>query len=300
MKLACCLVVALVVPAGADEVLLRNGGRLVGQVVHRTSNAIVFAVEDGQVTLPLAHVESLTSGPTPLGLYKERAARLEANDATGWLELAQWADGERLDRPSRHAYEQVLRADPGNVAANQALGHVSVDGRWLTADEAYEARGYVRFQNRWVRPEERDAALRERVLEDARESAREARLAAEAEVKRAQAEAREAEARAREAELRAKKAEEESARRRPDCRRSVHQSPRLLYGIPREGVIYSFCEIGGQRFLCEGAPERRFHRACGGTHVVGSCPLSSDGGAYAHAARDESLEGGRPGGPGPY
>ena len=278
MKLACCLVVALVVPAGADEVLLRNGGRLVGQVVHRTSNAIVFAVEDGQVTLPLAHVESLTSGPTPLGLYKERAARLEANDATGWLELAQWADGERLDRPSRHAYEQVLRADPGNVAANQALGHVSVDGRWLTADEAYEARGYVRFQNRWVRPEERDAALRERVLEDARESAREARLAAEAEVKRAQAEAREAEARAREAELRAKKAEEESARRRPDCRRSWHQAPPLS-GFPREGVIYSFCEAGGQRYLCERAPER-YHRACGRTHTVGRCAQELEGGAH--------------------
>jgi hypothetical protein len=261
MKLALCLLTAFSLEAAGDEILLRNGGRLVGEVVSRTDRTMVVEIEGGQVSLPLAHVESVVAGPTPLGDYRDRAARLSAQDAAGWLELAQWASRERLDKPSREAFEQVLRADPANLAAHQALGDVLVNDRWLQGDEAYEARGYVRFEGRWMSPGERDAVMDARATEDLREQARHA---ARAQAREAQAQAKEAEARAREAEARARQAEADAAereaaaaraeKRRPGGRLPYAQRGHLAYGLPAEGAIYSVCSIGSQHFLCEGFP----------------------------------------------
>jgi hypothetical protein len=279
MKLAWSLVLALAlaVPAAADEVVLRNGGRLVGQVVRQTSSAIVFEVEGGEVTLPRAHVETLVAGPTPLSEYRERAAGLAVDDAAGWLHLAQWAQGERLDKPARQAFEQVLHVDPNNAAANEALGRTLVDGRWLTEDESYQARGYVRFEQRWVLPEEREAVLRERAVDDDRERSRSARVEAEARAREAEARLHEAEARAREAEARARAAEHDDGRRADaSCHPSSRRHASLAYGVPREGVVYSICNAGGASYLCEGAPGWRFHERCGQSHVPGQCPLDAN------------------------
>ena len=63
--------------------------------------------------------------------------------------------------------------DPGNAAAQQALGRVEVDGQWMTRDEANAARGLVLFEGSWISPEERQAVLAERTraAERAREEA---------------------------------------------------------------------------------------------------------------------------------
>jgi hypothetical protein len=183
--------------AGADEVFLRSGGHLNGVVVERRADGIVVDVGPGRVTLPIRLVERIVEGTPAFETFRQRSARLSPTDVKGWLELAQWARDHDLLTQSRQALEHVLGIEPGNPVAHRDLGHVMIDGRWMTTDEGYRARGYVQFEGRWVTPEERLAMLGERAAEA---QARQAEM-------EASARAREAEARARTAEVEARQAE---------------------------------------------------------------------------------------------
>jgi hypothetical protein len=190
-------VLALPLVAGADEVYLRSGGRLSGVVVERRADGIVVDVGPGRVTLPASLVSQVVEGTAAFALFRERAARLSEADLHGWLALGAWARDHDLLTQSTQAFEHVLAIDPGNAVAHRELGHVVVDGRWMTAAEGYRARGYVYFEGGWVLPEERSAMLAERA---AIAQARQAEIEAEARAREADARARAAEAEARRAE----------------------------------------------------------------------------------------------------
>lgn len=190
------LMVLLPAIATADDVLLRSGGKISGRILQRSETSVQVDVGPGIITVPMTSVLSIEEKRTTLDDHEERAARLRANDAPGWLELANWAASEGLNTQARRAYEKVVSIDPQHADANRALGRVLVDGRWVSEQESYRARGLVSFEGEWITPGERDAILRER----------ESRLA---DLTRIDAErrAREAEARAADAEARAREAE---------------------------------------------------------------------------------------------
>jgi len=199
--LAAALVVTAVASvAGADEVWLRGGGKIAGEIVEERSDAVVLEVGPGRIALPRGAVSRIVRNGSDLGSFRQRAARLAHDDIAGWLALAHWARDRDLLTQAREAFEHVAGLDPGNEQAQRGLGRVSVGGRWLTADEANAARGLVRFEGSWLSPAERAAILEER-------AATAAARAADAE---AAARVREAEARARAAEAEARRAEAEA------------------------------------------------------------------------------------------
>ncbi|HXB56051.1 MAG TPA: hypothetical protein VN461_14800 [Vicinamibacteria bacterium] len=190
--------------AGADEVLLKGGGKVTGVIVERTASSVVVEVGPGLVTLPLSRVLAIQEGPTPLALYRERASGLSRTDLAGWLALGRWARQQDLLTQSREAFTHALSIDPANGEANEALGRVLVGDHWASAEEGYRARGLVPFDGRWVTLAEHAALLREEAEADA---AYGARVEGEARAREAEARAREAEARARAAEAEAQQAE---------------------------------------------------------------------------------------------
>ena len=178
-----------VLPATADEVFLKGGGRVQGVVVERTEKAIVVETGPGRVTFPLSIVARVVEGRSSLEVYRERATELALDDAAGWASLARWADERNLPTQSREAWAQSLRGNPSNPEANEALGRVQLNGAWVAEEEAFRARGYVPYDGRWVTPAEHDALLRERAAGEA----------SERQSREAQLRVREAEARAQEA-----------------------------------------------------------------------------------------------------
>jgi hypothetical protein len=194
-RTATCLSVLLLIPVAlaADEVLLKGGGKVSGRILSRTDTSIEVDVGAGTVKLPMTSVIRVEEKRSALDDYHERAAALGPTDTAGWLQLAGWASSQGLGTQARTAYERVLAIDPDNADANHALGRVEIDGRWVSQEEGFRARGYVQFEGEWVMPAERDAILRERQAESAR-------LAAEQRAQEAEARAAEAETRAREAE----------------------------------------------------------------------------------------------------
>jgi hypothetical protein len=180
--------------ASADVIHLKGGGRIEGEVVEESADAVVVDVSAGRITLPRSRIERMVLGTSALARFRARAAALAPGDLRGWLALAAWARDNDLVTQSRGAFEHVLALDPGNATAHSALGHVLVAGRWLTLEESHRARGLVEFEGRWVAPEERQALVVERAADAAR---RREEMEAGARIREAEARARAAEAEAR-------------------------------------------------------------------------------------------------------
>ena len=213
----------------ADEVFLRGGGQLTGQVVEKGPDSVLVDVGTGRIGVPSSSVERIVPGETPLVAYRQRAAGLAPDDAAGWLALGQWARERGLEEQARAAFQNALAADPGNAAAHRALGHVQLRGEWMTPEESLRARGYVLFEGAWITAERRQEILQER-----RAAADDRSRWAETEAR-----AREAEARTREADAQARLAEVDAARAELELRRAEDQA-RLpwpgLWGGPWESA----------------------------------------------------------------
>lgn len=180
-------------PLCADVLYLESGGRIEGRIIRRDASTVEVEIGAGTMEFPTSSIERIEEGRTVLDDYEERRAKLADEDIQGWLSLGQWASANDLGNQAKSAYEHVLARDAENAAANEALGRVQVDGRWLSETDAWQAQGYEKFEGEWLKPEEIAAIENERRDAEVTEQAR--------------ADAREAEARAREAEARARQAE---------------------------------------------------------------------------------------------
>jgi hypothetical protein len=207
---ACLTLLGMTGATCADEVFLKGGGRIDGAVVARSEVSITLETAPGRVTVPLSRVERVVESRGPLAAYRDRAAQLSTNDAPGWLKLGLWARDAGLATQSRQAFERALAIDPANVAAQEALGNVLVDGQWLSREEAFRRRGYALVDGRWVSPEELKGLIAQRQADVETERLR---VEAETREKEAEARVREAEAQARAAEALARRDEEEGASR---------------------------------------------------------------------------------------
>jgi hypothetical protein len=190
-------VLALAIPAAADEVLLVGGGKVRGRVIERTDTHLVIEVGPGRITLPRSQVVAVESGATALDAWHQRSLRLAPDDADGWLSLGLWAREQGLHTQAREAFGRVLVLRPDDPIANTARGRVRQGDRWVSEEESYRARGFVRNRGRWITAEEHALELAERRA-DAEERVR--RAEADARVRAAEARARDAEARAQAAE----------------------------------------------------------------------------------------------------
>jgi hypothetical protein len=191
------LVAALPAAIYADEVFLKGGGKLSGKITSRTATSVEVDVGAGKIAVPASTVLRIEEGRSPLHEYEDRAARLAAGDVDGWVALGNWATSRGLSSQAREAYNRALAASPLDPRANAGLGNVQVDGRWMSEEESYKAKGFVQFEGDWMTPAEQQALQRERAAEDARDRER---YEADARAREAEARAAEAEARAREAE----------------------------------------------------------------------------------------------------
>lgn len=193
MKRAIGVLVLASMPAFADEVQLRGGGRIEGEIVEQTEESVTVDIGGGTLTVRMSSVVGIEKGLSPMQDYRARASRVAPGDAEAWRQLARWATGNALASQASEAWARVVEILPEDVEANRALGRVRLDGRWVSEEESYRARGFVEFEGAWMTPGERQSILAERT---ARESAEQRALddeirAVEAEI---EADARRAEA----------------------------------------------------------------------------------------------------------
>jgi len=194
------IIVLAAAPALADDIYLRGGGQITGQIIDQTEDSVTVDIGGGTITAKMSSVVKIDKNESPLQEYRERAAAIPEGDAEAWRELARWAKGYSLSSQAREAYREVLKILPDDEEANTATGMVQLDGRWVTEEESYRARGYVQFEGKWMTPAEQQAIVADRQAQQAQAEAD--RTANEARV--AQIEAQQREDKKREEEERAK------------------------------------------------------------------------------------------------
>ena len=191
---AIALVLALAAaPALGDVLFLKGGGRVTGEIVNETEEAVTVDIGGGKMTVPKSSVVRVETSVSPLQQYRAQAAGIAPADVEGWRKLGRWAAGQGLATQAREAFGKVKAVVPNDPEANQALGLVLLDGHWVTEKESFQARGFVQFEGEWMMPAERQAILNERQsIAEADRQALEAQIQAE-QAERAEREAREAE-----------------------------------------------------------------------------------------------------------
>ena len=200
VALGASAVLALQATARADVLYLKTGGKLEGIVLKETATALTLDMGMGQVTVPRSSVLRMERKEGALSEFRNRAAAIVPGNVAAYAELARFAASNGLNNVARLMWERVLSYDPRNGEAHRGLGHVLVDGQYVTEEQANRARGLVQFEGRWMTPAEQASILRER----------EQRIASERQAEEARRAAREAEERAARAEAEAARARAET------------------------------------------------------------------------------------------
>lgn len=191
------LALTLASPLAADEISLKDGRTIDGEVISQPGDPdVVVTTRVGGIsaTIRLKHADviAITYGKTDNQRIQEAFAakrqalvakdKQTAQSAATWWLLAEEAKRLGDTMAWRSLAQTTVERDPNHAPARLALGYVQQDGKWMKPAEAAAARGEVLFRGKWMPAAQRDAVLAEekRVAEEATARAtreRELRLA---------------------------------------------------------------------------------------------------------------------------
>lgn len=171
MRRSLVIIALAAFPVFADDVYLRGGGQITGEIIEQTADHVTVDIGGATITARTESIVRIEKSVSPLQEYRVRAGEISAGDAEAWRELARWAKGRLLSSQAAEAYAEVIAILPDDVEANEALGHVRLNGEWVTEEESYRARGYVEFEGEWMTPNERQTILAERQARESRKAA---------------------------------------------------------------------------------------------------------------------------------
>jgi hypothetical protein len=174
MILVCLAPVAL-----ADIIELKGGGTVEGEILSESAESVLIKTRYGKMDIPRARIAKITRSKSVRQEYEDRLLALKADDAEGHFQLALWAKSQGLRKESSALVEKAAEIDPMHAGANEALGRVLFEGRYVTPEERESIlrgreddemgkRGLVRYKDRWVTPEEKSALERGLVKHEGR------------------------------------------------------------------------------------------------------------------------------------
>jgi hypothetical protein len=147
----CVLAVSLLLAQGAcaDIIHLTNGGSLEG-IVTDNGDSYQIRTTGGMCTVAKSQVKLIEKSETVIEKYEKAAKDVRDDDIEGRFKLAMLCKEGKWTAKMREELGRVLKLDPSHEQAHTELGHELVDGKWMTRDEAMAAKGYVKFESKWV------------------------------------------------------------------------------------------------------------------------------------------------------
>ena len=119
-----------------DIIYLKDGSVKKGKIVGETQTAYILDSFGDKITIPKSKVFKVEKGvKTPREIFREKYRKIDKTDTLDLLDLADWCKEHHLDREARRLYKKVLKIEPDNEEAHQALGHVQYKGKWVTRRE---------------------------------------------------------------------------------------------------------------------------------------------------------------------
>ena len=155
---ACLVFVACQDPANGNIIQLRDGSKLKGELVKRTTTELHLKIEGLDLYVPkrdVTHIDGKDLATDFAGMFQEQLAALEPGDAKARYELALWCGKHGLKDQMKKLLVEVTELAPWHEDANLKLGKIRHNGLWWTKEEL-EDKGLVLFQGEWLTKEEHD------------------------------------------------------------------------------------------------------------------------------------------------
>jgi len=141
----------------ADTLIPLEGKPLHGKVsVAKNGNYTVELTKGGKIEFKPEEVASVEFSPSLLDQYQNKAVAVKTEDDKGHYELAMWCATNSLRKQAKKHFQKTVDANPDHALAHQALGQEKFNGRWMSYDEVMAAKGFVRYNDRWITSSERD------------------------------------------------------------------------------------------------------------------------------------------------
>jgi hypothetical protein len=142
--------------ASADEIVLKSGGRVQGDIVSRDDTRVVLQTAYGSVTFDTADILEVKQSSDLEKEIRAQLKNLQPSDTATRLKLATKAADAGLADLSKNIYTQVVAISGDDKTARQALGYVQYEGEWVTLRDKNTHEGLVPYHGQWVTAEERD------------------------------------------------------------------------------------------------------------------------------------------------
>jgi hypothetical protein len=147
------LLAALVSPAAADEVVLKNGSKIEG-TVQEDGDKVTIDIGSGTITVARSEVKSINKPNETIQEFDRRAKEARPDDAQAQWQVYLWAkQQDGMKARAERQLRKILEIDPNHEGARKALGYVNHKGIWLTQDEYRATLGLVRYNGDWVSAE---------------------------------------------------------------------------------------------------------------------------------------------------
>ncbi|HHI68979.1 MAG TPA: hypothetical protein ENJ97_06610 [Planctomycetes bacterium] len=137
LPLACLLAAG---PAAADVVYLKGGFQVEGRVVKVERRRILLETLSGLKSIPRARILRIRRKPWLPGEFRDRLERAgKRKDLASLKRLLKWAlepgRKKKLASLLPGLYKRILELDPDDEEARRALGFVRFEGKWVTPEE---------------------------------------------------------------------------------------------------------------------------------------------------------------------
>ena len=143
--------------ARADIFWLEDGGQVRGELVNRDESPrktyVVKTSSGGQVVLDAKSVKEVKR-QWPLEVKYDQIRASYPDTVEGQWKLAEWCRENRLTAQRKVHLERILELDPDHAQARHGLGYTQVHGRWARPETLMTEKGYVKYEGKWVLPQE--------------------------------------------------------------------------------------------------------------------------------------------------
>jgi hypothetical protein len=153
------IVAALIisVPAFADAVYLKEGGKVEGKVISESETELKIATKFGIQTIPKESIAKIEQTPTILEQYEAKRKDIAEDDAEGHYQLALWCKENGLLTRYNLELRDAILIDPNHEGARIELGYVFYGGKWVhtsSLEQLFKEKNLVAYKGRVITREE--------------------------------------------------------------------------------------------------------------------------------------------------
>lgn len=138
----------------ADEYLLKEGGKIKGELLNTEEvprKTYRIQADDGlEINIASKYIERPSKGEREAVLEYNTFAPFEEDTIENHLKIADWCSKHQLPELSRQHWNRILEHDPEHKSARSVLGYIkSEDGSWTTQQELLGSRGLIKYNGSW-------------------------------------------------------------------------------------------------------------------------------------------------------